>query len=367
MSIGRREFLKKTAGLVGTLVFPGQALAAADTSMPARILGRTGVRVSVLGYGAMQCSDPSTIRHGLDQGITYIDTADCYMGGRNEKIVGRAVAGIRDRVFIATKVHMGSEARMRSSVDRSLSSLGVTSVDLMQLHGMSSRRQIEDKGVQRILEAMKAEGKIRFAGVTTHSNQREVLEAVMADGFYDTVLVAVNFRSPPALFEIIEKTARGGVGIIAMKTQSGGFPSGTYPELNSHQSALRFVLERPGIHTAVPGMLSRRMVDENLAAVLRKGGLSDLFLLDAFRADLMGKACAFCSGCIDQCRYGVGGLDAVRIAMYLDGYKDLRLASERAVFASGLKVCAECEGCTVECSQGIDIKTAASTSAALLA
>ncbi|MDT8396287.1 MAG: aldo/keto reductase [bacterium] len=328
--------------------------------MPSRVLGRTGAMVSVLGYGAMQCGDSSAIRHGLEQGITYIDTANCYMGGRNEKLVGEAVAGIRDKVFIATKVHIGREERMRSSVDRSLASLGVDRVDLMQLHGVSSRQQIRNKDVQKIMEAMKREGKFRFAGVTTHGNQQEVLEAVMDDGYYDTVLVAVNFRSPPALFEAIEKGAAKGVGIIAMKTQNGGFKSESYPGFSPHQSALRYVVEQPGVHLAVPGMLSRKMVDENVAAIKGKGGLSDLFLLDAYRADLEGKACSFCSKCLDQCRYQTGGLDAARIAMYREGYKDPRLAAERAVHAaSAVRTCADCEGCTVECSQGIDIKDAA--------
>jgi predicted aldo/keto reductase-like oxidoreductase len=289
------------------------------------------------------------------------------MGGRNEKIVGQAIRGIRDKLFIATKVHAGREARMRSSVDRSLASLGVDTVDLMQLHGMSSRRQIEDKGTQKVMEAMKGEGKFRFAGVTTHSNQQHVLEAVMDDGYYDTVLVAVNFRSPPALFDTIEKAAIKGIGIIAMKTQNGGFRTDTYPELTPHQAALRFAAELPGVHTAIPGMLSKKTVDENLAAIKGKGGLADLLMLEAYRADLQGKACSFCSECLGQCRYGTGGLDAARISMYEEGYGDKRLAAERAVqAASALRTCIDCEGCTVQCSQGIDIKEAARRASAFI-
>ncbi len=367
MKIKRREFLIKSAALIGAGMLPLPAFAGTGNKMPSRILGRTGARVSVLGYGAMQCSDPSIIRHGVEQGITYIDTADCYMGGRNEKIVGKAVAGIRDKLFIATKVHIGRKARMRSSVDRSLASLSVETVDLMQLHGMSTGHQIRNKDVQKIMEAMKNEGKFRFAGVTTHSNQQKVLEAVMEDGYYDTVLVAVNFRSPPTLFETIEKAADMGIGIIAMKTQNGGYRSGPYPELTPHQSALRYVVERPGIHTAVPGMLSRKTVDENVAGIKGKGGLTDLLLLDAYRVDLEGKACAFCSQCLDQCRYGTGGLDVVRIAMYQEGYDDPRLAAEQAVeVASAVRTCADCEGCTVDCSQGINIKDSARRAVRLL-
>ncbi len=151
--------------------------------------------------------------------------------GRNEKIVGSAISGIRDGLIIATKVHISKESKMRRSVNRSLASLGVDRVDLMQLHGMSSRNEILNKDVQQIMRTMKEEGKFRFAAVTTHTNQIEVLEAVVEDGFYDAVLVAVNFRSPLALFEAIEKAASAGVGIIAMKTQNGGYTDSSLPEL----------------------------------------------------------------------------------------------------------------------------------------
>ncbi|MDF1525060.1 MAG: aldo/keto reductase [bacterium] len=360
MLLKRRDLLKGTIASLAAGLIPGQALAAQPREMPMRVLGRTGLAVSVLGYGAMQCSDPVAIRHGLDGGINYIDTAGCYMGGRNEKIVGQAISGIRDRLVIATKVHISREERMRSSVDRSLASLGVERVDLMQLHGMSSRSQIIRKDVQQIMQAMKDDGKFRFTAVTTHSNQVEVLKAVMEDGFYDAVLVAVNFRSPPDLFEAIEEAAAAGVGIVAMKTQNGGYRNGSVPEFTPHQAALRFVVEKPGVHIAVPGMLSQKMVNENLAAIMGKGGLTDLLRLDAYRTELEGRACSFCSECINQCRYGTGGLDAVRIAMYSEGYRDQRLAAERAVDAvSAVKNCADCEGCTVDCSQGIDIKAAA--------
>lgn len=368
MHLKRRDFLKGALTSMGAGLLPAQTLAAQPLKMPSRVLGRTGLEVSVLGYGAMQCSDSATIRYGLDLGINYIDTADCYLGGRNEKIVGEAISGMRDRLVIATKVHISKEAKMRRSVDRSLASLGVDRVDLMQLHGMSSREQITRKDVQQIMSAMKDEGKFRFAAVTTHSNQVEVLEAVVEDGFYDAVLVAVNFRSPPGLFEAIEKAAAAGVGIIAMKTQNGGYTDGPVPEFTPHQAALRFVVEKPGVHLAVPGMLSRRMVDENLGAVREKMTLTDLLRLDAYRLALEGKACSFCSRCLDQCRYGIGGLDVARIAMYSEGYGDARLAAERAGdVAMSLKNCNECEGCTVQCSQGIDIKAAAERALSFLA
>jgi len=368
MYLNRRDFLKGAAASLAAGLTPGKTAAAPSAQMPARVLGRTGLRVSVLGYGAMQCADSAAIRYGLDQGINFVDTADCYMGGRNEKIVGEAIEGIRDRVVLATKVHISSEARMRRSVDRSLSSLGVEQVELMQLHGMSSRNQILRKDVQQIMKAMKDEGKFRFAAVTTHTNQVEVLRAVAEDGFYDAVLVAVNFRSSPGLFEAIEEAASAGVGIVAMKTQNGGYRDESAPELTPHQAALHFVLQKPGVHLAVPGMLSRKMVDENVAAVKSRAGLNSFLRLEAYRAELEGKACSFCSGCLDQCRYGTGGLDAARIVMYAEGYGDERLATERAVeVARNIRTCADCAECTVRCTQGINIRAAARCAAHYLA
>jgi predicted aldo/keto reductase-like oxidoreductase len=196
----------------------------------------------------------------------------------------------------------------------------------------------------------------------------DVLRAVLEDGFYDAVLVAVNFRSPKELFETIEETAAEGVGIIAMKTQNGGYKGGNGEgEWTPHQAALRHVLEKPGIHLAIPGMLSRAMVEQNTAAVKGKGGLADLVALEAFRTRLEGNACAFCSECIDQCRYGTGGVDAVRVAMYVQGYGDPGLAGENArAAAEAIGNCLRCEECTVRCGQSIDIQNAARRAASFL-
>lgn len=367
MHLRRRDLLKGTIVSLATCILPRNTFAAQSSPMPTRVLGRTGLKVSVLGYGAMQCSDSAIIRHGLDQGINYIDTADCYMGGRNEKIVGKAISGLRDKVVLATKVHISKEAKMRRSVDRSLASLNVDKVELMQLHGMSSREQITRKDIQQVMKAMKDEGKFQFAAVTTHSNQVKVLEAVVEDGFYDAVLVAVNFRSPPGLFSAIKEAADAGVGIIAMKTQNGGYKDGHMPELTPHQAALRFVVEKAGVHLAVPGMLSRKMVDENLKAIKGKGDLSDLLRLDNYRAELEGKACSFCSQCLEQCRHGIGGLDVARITMYSEGYRDRSLAAERIrEVEPAVRMCLACEGCTVQCSQAINIKAAAQKASVFL-
>ena len=360
MHLKRRELLKGSIASLLYSIVPARASADQSGKLPTRVLGRTGLEVAALGYGAMQVSDPAIIRHGLDLGINYIDTADCYMGGRNEKVVGKAVAGVRDRVIIATKVHIAGESRMRKSVDRSLKSLGVQTVDLMQLHNIRSRDEVVRKDVQSAMKKMQQEGKFRFTAVTTHSNQVEVLEAVIEDGFYDAVLVAVNFRSPDRLYDTIRRAADAGIGIIAMKTQNGGYTDRDLPELTPHQAALRYVIHKPGIHVAVPGMLSKKMIAENFEATTRKADLADVFRLEHYQREIAGRACSFCSSCLDQCRYGVGGLDVARTMMYIEGYRDkeLAVANGREVLAN-IRRCADCRDCTVTCSQGIDIHASA--------
>lgn len=360
MQFKRRKLLTGTLASLFYSMFPARPHASQPDALPKRILGRTGLKVSVIGYGAAQVSNPAIIRHGLEQGINYIDTADCYLGGQNEKVVGKAIAGIRDHIIIATKVHIARESRMRRSVERSLSSLGVQTVDLMQLHRVNSREQVLRKDVKALMRKMQQEGLFRFTAVTTHSNQIEVIDAVIEDGFYDAVLVAVNFRSPKKLFETINKAADAGVGIIAMKTQNGGFQDNVVPELTPHQAALRYVLDKPGIHVAVPGMRSKKMIDENIKAASRRADLSDFFRLENYRRELIGKACSFCSNCRNQCRYQVGGVDVARLKMYIEGYRDMDLAlnNVRSAFSS-IKLCKDCEGCTVSCSQGIDIQVSA--------
>jgi len=114
--MNRREFLR--IGLAGTTsaLLGGNALAetvqlyTASESEPFafpkpvyRTLGRTGMKITVVSFGAMLTPEPEVIKIAFDQGINYVDTARRYMGGKNEEIVGKALKGRRDRVYVATK------------------------------------------------------------------------------------------------------------------------------------------------------------------------------------------------------------------------------------------------------------------------
>jgi aryl-alcohol dehydrogenase-like predicted oxidoreductase len=144
-------------------VNPSHATTQKTPSLEYRTLGRTGLKVTAVSMGVMNCSDPAVLLRAYDLGINFYDTADCYMWGRNEEMVGNAFQGKRDKVFIQTKVHDHDEQKMRASVERSLRRLRTDYIDVLVWHGLSS---VDDTRIPSSKNSwkMKKEGKARFTG-----------------------------------------------------------------------------------------------------------------------------------------------------------------------------------------------------------
>ena len=142
-NMGRRNFLKKMSsaifGVVGSHFWSGLPFANAEKkpALEFRTLGKTGLKVTAVSMGVMNCSDPAVLQRAFDLGINFYDTADCYMRGRNEEMVGKAFEGRRQKVFIQTKVHAHDEKKMRASVERSLRRLRTDYIDVLVWHGHS--------------------------------------------------------------------------------------------------------------------------------------------------------------------------------------------------------------------------------------
>jgi hypothetical protein len=287
------------------------------------------------------------------------------MGGENERIVGRALAGIRDKVVLATKVHIAPVDQMILSAENSLRSLKVDVIDLLQLHGISTEAEVTDGRAREALRKLIDQGKVRAAGVTTHSGQETVLRAVAKDGFYKTVLVAYNFRSDTGvtatvkealgmsqgLSNTIRAVADSGIGVIAMKTQAGGYaspPGGFSP----HQAALAWVLANPGVVTTIPSMTSYAQVEENLGARGKRFALADRVALGRYALEIGDRHCGLCGACGGVCPSGVEVPNVLRALTYLEGYREEDLA--RSAYGSlplgrNAAACGECEACLVAC------------------
>ena len=370
----RRDFLRMmgaTAGVAVGATLPGFPPDASGATSPStggpekRSLGKTGFQVGTVGFGAMITRDPEVIRFAVERGVDYVDTADCYMGGENERIVGRALAGIRDKVVLATKAHIAPVDQMIRSAENSLRSLKVDVIDVLQLHGISTEGEVTDGRAREALRKLIDQGKVRAAGVTTHSGQETVLRAVATHGFYKTVLVAYNFRSDTGvaatvkgalglsqgLSNTIRAVAESGVGVIAMKTQAGGYaspPGGFSP----HQAALAWVLANPGVVTTIPSMTSYAQVEENLGASGKRFALADRVALGRYALEIGDRHCGLCGACGGVCPSGVEVPNVLRALTYLEGYREEGLA--RSAYGSlppgrNAAACGECEACLVAC------------------
>ncbi len=335
-----------------------------------RPLGTTGLSASPIGIGAMTTRDSDVIRYAVDKGVDYVDTADCYMGGENERIVGRALKGVRDKVVLASKVHIAPVDRMIRSVENSLRSLDTDVIDVMQLHGISSEAQVRDRGAREALARLIEQGKIRVAGVTTHSGQDTVLRAVMRHGFYKTVLVAYSFRTDAGLnasvskalgaggglSAVIREAGAAGIGVIAMKTQAGGYaiPGSTS---SPHQAALAWALSNPGVALAIPGMVSFAQVDENLGARGMRLGWSGRKTLSLYSRAIGDRHCALCGACAGTCPRGVDVQGVLRCLTYREGYgrNDLARQAYGELGAGRALPCLSCGRCAVACPLGLAV------------
>ncbi len=349
--VTRRTFLTLSAAVPAAGLVPGAGAAPGPTR---RTLGRTGLSVSEVGMGVMISADPALVRAALDVGVTYFDTARSYMGGRNEEILAEGLGARRREAVIATKCHhLGSVARVVASVEQSLEALRTDVIDVLQLHGLASRGQVLLAEHLQAVETLKRAGKIRFAGVSTHANMAEVLDAAVEAGAYDVVLTSLNFQSPPEVLAAVGRAAAAGIGVVAMKIMTGGYAMLPFPGLNAYQSALRWVLEREGVATTIPSMATFDQVRDNAAVMGTRHTWRDAAALELYAGAVGGRYCRGCTACAGQCPRGADVPGALRAAMYADGYGRPDLARE--VLSAAPLPCGTCGGCAVTCRFGVPV------------
>jgi hypothetical protein len=281
------------------------------------------------------------------------------MGGRNEEMVGKAFQGKRDKVYLQTKVHAHDEKRMRASVERSLRRLRTDYIDVLVWHGHNSTEEVSDREQFDFMEKMKKEGKIRFSGFSSHSRMAPLLREAAQCGYHDVALVSYNFTYSKELKEAVAMAAQAGVGIVAMKTQAGGYTKEKMEGLNPHQAALKYILRDPNVAAAVPGVTAIEEIEECAAVMGAAVSQRDLRELKAYQAFLANRICTQCGGCAGECPHGVPYGDLLRAVMYHDGYRNEQLARETVEGSLSRPIwqrCSECSSCKVVCRRGLQIK-----------
>jgi uncharacterized protein len=362
-SMTRRDFLKVSVAGVASAVSLGAPIgplfASEEPHLTYRTLGRTGLKVTTVAFGAMLTPEYEVIRAGFDTGINYVDTARRYLGGRSEEIVSKALAGMRDKVFVATKTLASSNTKPEifKDVETSLASLHTDHIDVIQLHNLSSPDRAFNPEVREAYLELRKQGKVRFFGVTTHTNQAEVVNAIVDDPtkFFDTVLVQYNFKSEPSVGQAITRAAKAGIGVIAMKTQAGGYKTEELGPVSPHQAALKWVLQNPSVTTTIPGMKTMAHIKEMTSVMGMKMAAQDTRILDIYGRAIDPYYCHLCSECEGSCPQGVAVSVVNRALMYAQGYGELSLARETFEGASNSFACSTCSGCVARCVRGVDI------------
>jgi aryl-alcohol dehydrogenase-like predicted oxidoreductase len=332
-----------------------------------KVLGKTGLKVTTLGCGCMITSDGSVIERAADLGITYFDTARGYQNGNNEVMVGNALRKKRKNIVLSTKTGAATKDEALAHIDASLKALGTDYVDIWYLHGKGSPAQVTNELIEAQQIARKA-GKIRFAGVSTHGGQKELLPFLATHPNIDVVLTSYNFSMEPFMNDVIEQADKAGKGIVAMKVMAGGARAGrrggsstlqdTLKREGAMTAALKWVLRNPHVHTTIPSMTDMDQLEDNLRAISQPFGPAEEKILAAHLERIAPFYCRMCGECDGQCRQGLPVADIIRFVTYAEGYGQFPLGRERFLEMAPGHVsakCGDCPGCTVDCPYGVKV------------
>jgi len=237
--VGRRGFLKAGAA-TSALIAGGCAHTGATKQVEAkpkqpgrirahRMLGRTGFKVSDIGLGSGRLADSNVIRYAYDRGVNYFDTAEMYGNGDSETKIGQAMPHMeRSKIWITTKLLLrenDNEQTILSRFAKCQARLKTPYVDALYIHSCTNLKHIEHEGFHAAVRRLKADGKLRHAGISSHGpmgrkgdSMEQVLLAAIEDGRFDLMLLVYNFLRREAGEKILKAAKAKNVGTTLMKT-----------------------------------------------------------------------------------------------------------------------------------------------------
>lgn len=323
-----------------------------------RKLGKTGLELPVVSFGVMRADNPNLIKAAISAGVKHFDTAHVYQNGNNEKMLGEVLQDYpRNSFTITSKVKPEGKAGFLKKLDTSLERLKMEYVDILYVHALDSREQVLSEDTLDALQTAKKQGKALHIGLSTHSNEPEVIEAAIESGVYEVILTAYNFKQDhkDLLTQRIKEASEAGIGVVAMKTMAGG-KLGKDAEEMHFKAALKWALKNEHVATSIPGITSFKELEENFSVAnnLKFTKEEESFLSYASLKE--GLYCNGCRECTETCPKHLAIPDMMRAYMYAYGYGETKKArDEMASLKIGNNPCSDCSTCTVKCSKGFNV------------
>jgi len=350
-----------------------------------REYGKTGKRVSALGYGAMRLpfDDPeesvALLQLGMDLGINYIDSAFGYGQGRSETCVGQAIKNRRDKVYIATKNPLRDDTpegwwqRLETSLER----FQTDHIDFYKVvHGMSweDYTRLYEKQLHRLALKAQEQGMIGHLAFSCHDTPENMMKLIDT-GVFDGMLMQYNLLDRTNE-EVIAYAHERGMGVEIMGPVGGGrlgmaseqIESMLSGQVTTPELALRFVLSNPGVTVAFSGMSTREQVEQNSAVAERSEPLSDEEM-SAIRAALVENerlselyctGCGYCLPCPEAVAIPdiFSAMNLHRVWGLTDAARERygRLGPDNRRGKMDVSACMECGQCEEKCPQHIRIR-----------
>ena len=323
--------------------------------MEYRILGKTGLKVSRMGFGGIpiQRTDAegakAVIRYLMAQGVNYIDTARGYTV--SEEFLGYALEGIRDKFVIATKSMARTKEAMAADIETSLKNLRTDYIDLYQVHNAPPadvEKVIAPGGALEALLEAKAAGKIGHIGITAHS--LDTFKMALEMDWVETIMFPYNIVETQGE-DLIAKCTEKNIGFIDMKPLAGG-------AIEDATLALRFLCANENVTVVIPGMAEIKEAEQNVAAVENPAPLTaeELASMDAIRKDLGTHFCRRCNYCA-PCTAGI----SIPAMFLMEGYLSRYGLADWAImryngFEKTASDCVECGVCETRCPYQLPIR-----------
>lgn len=314
-------------------------------------LGNTGITVEKNSFGALPIQRISKeaavglLRKAYEHGVTFYDTARFYTD--SEEKVGEAFAGIRDKVYIATKTAAKNADEFWKDLHTSLNNLHTDYIDIYQFHNPPFCPKPEDgTGLYEAMLEAKEKGIIRHIGITNH--RLNIANEAIDSGLYETLQFPFCYLAADKDIELVNKCKEAGMGFIAMKALSGGL-------ITNSAAAYAYLAQYDNV-LPIWGVQRESELDEFLSYIDNPPAMTEEIkaIIDKDRAELQGEFCRGCGYCM-PCPVGIEINNCARMSLMIRrAPSEAQLTPQMQEKMKLIEKCLNCGSCKSKCPYGLD-------------